>query len=54
MQQLYGNIYTGGKPLVCSYASYLQAGIAAATVGKKVAINYVVRKVCGVEPWTNV
>lgn len=40
-------------PIQVNYASYLQAGCVAAEAGKKVYINYMVRRICGVEPWTN-
>jgi len=57
--QLYGQvagglgIQSGGHPLICNPTSYLQAGCVAAEVGKKVYINYLVRMIRGVEPWSN-
>ena len=51
--QLYGNVFTGGKPLVCSASRYLRAGVVAAGAGKKVYLNAIVRKIRGVEPWSD-
>lgn len=38
-------------PLVCSYTSYLVASCVAPQAPHKVYLNYVVRKLHGVEPW---
>jgi hypothetical protein len=52
--QLYGNVESGGKPFYLSNASWIRAGALALVAGHKIVINYVVRRVLGVEPWTNV
>lgn len=44
---------SGGLPYVCSYSSFLQAACVAAGAGKKAYLQYRVRVVHGVEPWTD-
>lgn len=43
----------GGHPFLLSYSHYLQAACVAAAAGKKAYMQYVVRVIHGVEPWTN-